>query len=147
MIRMTQIQVVLALDIGDWAVSYDPLNPTAELSEGWIWVSQSVTSIFQSTAVRDRTSAVHRPNRKELVLQHRRRLQFPCTHYSSSLNKSELSTQAVLRDCNTCSCPAYHMCQILQGHLCLPAPPGSSSVLRFFCASYHHNAAGPQVDY
>lgn len=149
MIIMTQIQVVLALDLGDWTVFYNPLNLTAELSEGWIWVSQSVTSIFQSTpSETEPQQFIDQTERKKGTCSvTQEKVQFPCTYQSSSLNKSEPSAQATLRDCNTCSCPAYHMRQILQGQLCLPAPPGSSSVLRFFCASYHHNAAGPQADY
>lgn len=61
---MTQLQLILALD-WDWAIFYDPLYLTTEFIEDWIWVSKSIRNTFQPTAVRDRTSAVHPPNRKE----------------------------------------------------------------------------------
>ena len=64
-LRRTQIQLILALDSGDWVIFCNALNLTVEVSKDWIWVSKSVRNIFQPTAVRDRTLAVHRPNRKE----------------------------------------------------------------------------------
>jgi len=61
-LRRTQIQLILALDSGDWVIFCNALNLTVEVSKDWIWVSKSVRNIFQPTAVRDRTLAVHRPN-------------------------------------------------------------------------------------